>query len=385
MSWPMVALGEFFPKRNPSVDPKKFVEETFELFSIPAYDSGEAEIVSGADIGSSKKAVQPGDVLLARIVPHIRRCWVVPQERGHRQIGSGEWIVVRTNKFDPNFLRHFLLSDDFHAQFMQTVAGVGGSLLRARPADVGLIQVPLPPLDEQKRIAAILDKADALRRAREQSVVIASKFSSSLFQSMFGDWRQERSDLPVVELGDHLTRLTSGSRGWAKYYADSGSAFIRIQNVRRDSFDRNDLAYVSAPENAEARRTAVAPGDVLMSITADLGRTAVVPDDLGPAHINQHLVVMSSNDFVPRFLSAAIASPSGQHFVMKRNREAVKAGLNFDDVRSIKVVLPPLNDQEEFARLVQKGERMIAHLNGSTATLSNLFNTLQHRAFVGEL
>lgn len=161
-----IELGDVIASKVGTVDPAKHPDELFDLYSIPAFDSGEPEVVSGSDIGSAKQVVAPGDVLLSRIVPHIRCAWVVGKTRGRRILASGEWIVFRGEQVHSDYLRHVLMSDSFHAQFMRTVSGVGGSLLRARPAYVAKIAVPLPPLPEQRRIAKILDKADALRAKR---------------------------------------------------------------------------------------------------------------------------------------------------------------------------------------------------------------------------
>ena len=177
------ALGTLMVKRVGSVDPSKFPDEEFDLYSIPAYDRGSPEVLAGADIGSSKQLVSPGDVLLSRIVPHIRRAWIVGRSRGRRIIASGEWIVFRSDSTDPRWLRHYLLADSFHRQFMQTVAGVGGSLLRARPAQVATIQVAVPGLDEQNRVAAILDRADAIRVKRNKVVAQIDKLTEAAFDS----------------------------------------------------------------------------------------------------------------------------------------------------------------------------------------------------------
>ena len=95
MSWPLVPASEIMVKRGGSLNPAKFPEETFELLSIPAFDKDKPEILKGAEIGSSKNCIEPGDVLLSKIVPHIRRCWVVPEKGDYRQIGSGEGIIFR--------------------------------------------------------------------------------------------------------------------------------------------------------------------------------------------------------------------------------------------------------------------------------------------------
>ncbi|MGH3938935.1 MAG: restriction endonuclease subunit S [Pseudonocardiaceae bacterium] len=169
MTFQMVALGDIMAERTRTIDPSKFPEEYFELYSIPAFDKGEPDVVAGSQIGSIKQTIEPEDVLLSKIVPHIRRSWVVkPAER--RLIASGEWIVFRSERFHPHYLRHVLMSNFFRVHFMRTVAGVGGSLLRARPAYVADIKVPFPSLVEQQRIAAILDRAYALRAKRREAI-----------------------------------------------------------------------------------------------------------------------------------------------------------------------------------------------------------------------
>jgi type I restriction enzyme S subunit len=141
---------------------------------------------------------------------------------------------------------------------------------------------------------------------------------------------------PLASLETLLTFLTSGSRGWAAYYATEGDLFLRIQNVSRNKLLLDDIAFVRAPETAEARRTQVQAGDVLLSITADLGRTAVIPAGIGRAFINQHLAILRLHDDMdPYFVSAFLASPAGQAQIGSLNRQGVKAGLNFDDIRSI--------------------------------------------------
>ena len=127
-----VPLGELMLSKKRSVDPRKYPSEQFELFSIPAFDAGTPETVCGSEIGSSKQVLERHDVLLSRIVPHIRRSWVVQPRSERRKIGSSEWIVFRSDRFEPKYLRHVLTSDRFHLAFMQTVAGRGRVLAESQ-------------------------------------------------------------------------------------------------------------------------------------------------------------------------------------------------------------------------------------------------------------
>jgi len=380
-----IPLGEFLATRVPAINPAQHADEEFELFSVPAFDIGAPERLAGRQIGSAKKLVQPDDVLLSRIVPHIRRAWVVPPKNGARQIASGEWIIFRDRYLHSAYARFYLTSDQFHAQFMRTVAGVGGSLLRARSDAVGRIEIPLPPLDEQRRIAAILDKADAIRRRRRQALAEIDNLLRATFLDMFGDPVRNTKQLPRAQLADFEENLTSGSRGWAKHYAAQGNVFIRIGNVGRDRLLLEDLVYVKAPENAEAQRTRVRPGDLLISITADLGRTAVIPSGFPTAYINQHLASIRLRGLSPTYTSAFLSSRGGQRQFDRLDRTGVKSGLNFDDIRSLEILIPDPKEQASYEAFVQRLHEYSGQAASEAAQAERLFQSLSNRAFRGEL
>jgi type I restriction enzyme M protein len=153
-----VPAGSLMRQKVETIDPRDAPDELFELWSIPAYDIGRPGLVRGVEIGSQKKAVLPGDVLLSRIIPHLRRAWAVTANADRRrQIASTEWIIFARNDIVPEFLRRILLSDPFHARFMRTITGVGGSLVRANIDAVAEINVPLPPMDVQQAIVAEIE------------------------------------------------------------------------------------------------------------------------------------------------------------------------------------------------------------------------------------
>ena len=261
----------------------------------------------------------------------------------------------------------------------------GSTRAKLTKAGAFKIQIPLPPLDQQKRIAGILDAADALRAKRREALAQLDTLLQSTFLDMFGDPVTNPMGWKAVSVGDEIRFLTSGSRGWAKYYAKVGDTFIRIQNLKDGQLDLGDIAFVNAPESAEAKRTKVEPGDVLLSITADLGRTAVVPRGIAKAHINQHLAILRFTSLNPVFVSYQLASKGGQAQFDRLNREGVKAGLNFHDVKSIRLTNPPLKLQHRFAAIVESVEQQKASQRAHLAELDTLFASLQSRAFRGDL
>lgn len=215
------------------------------------------------------------------------------------------------------------------------------------------IQISLPSLEEQKRIVRELDTADALRQKRKQAIALLDDYLKAVFLEMFGDPVMNPKKWASKKLGEMIDFMTSGSRGWAKYYADSGDVFLRIQNVGRNHLKIDDICFINPPKTAESKRTKVKPGDVLLSITADLGRTAVIPEGLENAYISQHLALLRFKacyqaDYIAEFL----ASQGGATQMTKLNKGGTKAGLNFQDIKSLQILIPDIKTQEQY--LIQK-------------------------------
>jgi type I restriction enzyme S subunit len=289
--------------------------------------------------------------------------------------------VVLKNGVDAQYIARYLLSISDRLKNQQR----GTTILGITREVVEGIDIPLPPLPVQKQIAAILDKADAARQKRREANYLTEQFLQSAFLEMFGDAVTNTKRWETALMGSLLTFVTSGSRGWAKYYADAGDKFLRIQNVGKGALILDDIAFVNAPKGAEAKRTQVRQGDVLLSITADLGRTCVIPPNFGSAYINQHLSILRTKGVNPIYLSAYISSPGGASQIGRLDRQGVKSGLNFDDIRSLQILVPPREMQEQYASLCERVDVLKAKQRDSEQELDNLFGSLMQRAFRGEL
>ena len=158
--WVETSLDGFLQGRGSSVDPSKSAEQVFELYSVPQYDLGRPELTKGSDIGSLKQRVDPKSVLLCKINPRINRAWIIETASDLPQIASTEWIVFPPcTGIDPSFLRYFLTRRELRDFLAHNVSGVGGSLMRVKPSTLNCYPLPLPPLNEQRRIA---DKIETL-------------------------------------------------------------------------------------------------------------------------------------------------------------------------------------------------------------------------------
>lgn len=364
-------LGEIMATRAGTVDPAQYPNETFDLYSIPAFDRGEPDVLLGQEIGSTKQVVQPGDVLLSKIVPHIRRSWVVGKARGRRLIASSEWIVFRSDRFHSPYLRHVLTSDPFHVQFMGTVAGVGGSLLRARPAQVASLSIPLPPLPEQRRIADILDKADAIRRKRREARKVATDMIPSLFREMFGDPSVNDKGWPIRPFGELATNQDGRRKpvkasdraqvqGEYPYYGASGI----IDYVDSYLFDETTLLIAEDGANLLARSTPIA-------FIAT-----------GKYWVNNHAHVVSENgDARLPFLECHLNLRNIRDFVTG----SAQPKLNQAALNRIPIPYPPLSLQDAFCRRLHALSALNRSQDSAVDEAEGLFNSLVQRAFRGEL
>ena len=363
---------------------------SFDYIDLSSVDKGTKSIASiqryeCSDAPSrARQLVEADDVLVATVRPNLNGVALVNGAH-HGMTASTGYCVLRPDKdkLDSRFLFHWVKTGVF-VQRMVDVA-TGANYPAVSDAKVKASKIPLPPLAEQKRIARILDAADALRAKRREALAQLGTLIQSAFLDMFGEPVTNPMRWEVVSVGNEIGFLTSGSRGWAKYYAEDGDTFLRIQNLKDGQLDLRDIAFVNAPESAEAKRTRIEPGDVLLSITANLGRTAVVPDCITKAHINQHLAILRFTNLNPVFVSYQLASNGGQAQFDRLNREGVKAGLNFNDVKSIRLTNPPLYLQHHFAAIAESVEQHKAAQRAHLTELDTLFASLQSRAFRGDL
>ena len=154
---------------------------------------------------------------------------------------------------------------------------------------------------------------------------------------------------PVRELS---SLVTSGSRGWAAFYSDNGARFIRITDLTRTGIElkNNSIQYVSLPEKAEGKRSRLQSGDVLVSITADLGSIALIPENIGESYINQHIAMIRfNNPEHGKLMAWYLRSEWGQKDLLKNKRGGGKLGLGLDDIRDTPV---PVVTNEEADRIL---------------------------------
>lgn len=152
-------LGDFVATRSRGIAPASTPDETFELYSVPAFEGKRPEVVTGDQIGSNKQIVDPGTVLLCKINPRINRAWTVGSFTKHQKIASTEWITFPPHPdLEPRYLAHYLSRREIRDFLAANASGVGGSLMRVRASTIKDLPLPLPSVDAQRRIVAEIEK-----------------------------------------------------------------------------------------------------------------------------------------------------------------------------------------------------------------------------------
>jgi type I restriction enzyme S subunit len=379
-----ISLDDLIARRSGSVDPSKFPREYFELLSIPAFDVGKPEITIGAAIGSTKQVVQEGDVLLSKIVPHIRRAWVVKPTTNHRLIASGEWIVFRDSRFDPNYLRHLLTADGFHRQFMQTVSGVGGSLLRARPAEVAKIKVSLPPKTEQQRIATILDKVDSLLRMRQQANRLADEFLRAAYIEIFGDPITNPNQWPICELWEVIESTKLGIvRSSEEFGWDLPTPYLRMDAITKDGKILHNKIQGTVATPGEVAEFGLKRGDLLFNTRNSrelVGKTALWCGDDGAVFNNNVMRIRFNELIAPEVVDMQFRLPA-----LARELETRKSGttsvfaIYFRDLKTLPIQVASKAAQAKFVQIAKRTGAYIAKVDSMTKTSETLSRALRNK------
>ena len=235
------------------------------------------------------------------------------------------------------------------------------------------LDIPTPPPDEQSKIAEVLSTVDRAIEETEAIIAKQQRIKTGLLQDLLtrgidehGNLRSEQThkfkDSPlgripvewdIASVGSVAESVTSGSRGWAKYYREEGALFIRIGNLTREHINLrlDDLVFVQPPESAEGLRTAVQAGDLLISVTADLGIIGVIPKGFVEGYVNQHIALarLLPADVSARFVGWFLSSREGRAQFDRLNESGAKAGLNLPTVRSL--LFPRPDDIDEQHRI----------------------------------
>ena len=291
--------------------------------------------------------------------------------------------VLRPRKnVDPAYFAQFFKTPEYRRTVSSLAAGANINNLRNE--DLDGLQIPLPPLGEQKRIAAILDAADALRAKRRETLAQLDTLLQSTFLDMFGDPVTNPKGFPLKYLGD-VCDVRDGTHDSPKY-VDLGHPLLTSKNFKNGKIDFNGASLISEEDFHQInKRSKVDMGDLVMPMIGTIGNPVLVEREPIFAIKNVALIKFHIGSPDNRFVRQLLCSNYFDHVTAKANRGGTQKFVALKDLRKMPIPLPSLDLQKKFATIVESIEQQKTRLRAHLAELDTLFASLQDRAFKGAL
>lgn len=298
-------------------------------------------------------------------------------------------LIVDPAAIDRDFLQHFLVSKAKYFESRGKGATVKGITLDVLTD----LNVPKFPLDRQRHLAAILNKAEDICRKRGESIKLIDQFLRSVFLDMFGDpIRNEKgwTQSTVGEIASGRGEIVDGPFGSSlkpDQYVDEGIRVIRNFNVRPGYFDQSAYKYVTSEKFAEIRRSEVCEGDLLLSTKGTVGNVCLMPRLEGASVLSATGTVrirISSPNVEPVFLMRQMLTSQYQRYIEENQSGAVQQYLNLSGIRDLAIILPPRELQFKFSEIAKRVNMLAKKAQNARCEADKLYASLAHRSFSGQ-
>ncbi len=294
------------------------------------------------------------------------------------------FIIKNDAKLNTKFLYYVLKSVDHNIGSNRAVMG---KTLNKKQLEQ--IKIPLPPLEEQKRIVRILDQADTLRQKRRKSISLLDDYLKAMFLEMFGDPVKNPKKYSIQTIDDVAVKEKNGIKAGPfgsslkkEFYVKSGYKIYGQEQVIKDDFNYGDY-YVNEERYQTLESCKIQQGDILISLVGTFGKISVVPEKFEPGIINPRLMKITPNQniILPLFLKELLVSQSVQKQIKDLSHGGTMGIVNVGIIKKIKILVPSLDEQKVYLGLKEKLEIIKESMLTQSAKLENQFQTLIQGAF----
>ena len=342
------------------------------------------------DVQKGYTPFRNGDVLFAKITPCMEngKCAIANGLLNGFGFGSTEFHVIRSGaQVEPGWIFYYLWQEHLRRSAERRMTGSAGQK-RVPGLFLEELSIPLSSRPDQKKILAILIKADRLRRTRRYAWQLSGTYLQSMFLEMFGDPIRNSMGWKKCQLQDLIDPTRPVTYGILKPGPNipNGVPYIRVVDMADRQIDLINVKRTTEAIANEYKRSKLAAGDLLMSIRGHVGRLAIVPAVLAGANITQDTARLAPVDPTDNwYLMGCLGSIAMQEYMADFVRGAAVQGINLGDVKELPIITPPLPKREQFAVISRKFERLRRQQREAERQAEHLFQTLLHRAFRGEL
>jgi type I restriction enzyme S subunit len=340
---------------------------------------------------SDKQRIRKNDIVIAASSGSLDVVGKAARALNEFDGGFGAFCKVLRPRKEVNatYFFHYFKTPEYRKIISSLAAGA--NINNLRNGDLDDLQIPLPPLDEQKRIAAILDAAEALHAKRRQSIAQLDALIQSTFLDLFGDPAENSKRWPLQTIGSLASKFSDGPFGSnlkSAHYTDSGVRVVRLQNIGIGEFVDDDSAFISEDHFSSLAKHECVSGDILIGTLGDPNLRACIQPSWLPKALNKaDCVQFRANPelVTSEYVCALLNNPSTENLAQSLMLGQTRIRISMGRLRGLRVPLPPLPLQQKFAVIVESIERQKAAQRAHLAELDTLFAALQHRAFRGEL
>ena len=390
MSWPMVALGEVIdpvstwnPRAMGGVDAFNYIDVST-VCRDPKIILSPTLTKPATAPSRARQLVKSGDVLISTVRPNLNAVAVVQDDHDGATASTGFAVMrPRHDHLSHRYLYHWSRSRPFIEDMVRKATGASYPAVSTKIVSESL--VPLPPLPEQRRIAAILDAADALRRRRRAAIEMLDTFQAALFAEMFGGSGSE-----LTTLGELCQKIGSGAtpRGGSKSYRRCGVPLIRSMNVLDGVFTRKGLVFLDNDQAAKLANVELSADDVLLNITgASVARCSMLPAEFVGGRVNQHVTIIRPHHSEHSwFIAGYLSSPQVKSDLLRiAESGATRQAITKAELERYSIPRPDTGLAKSFRNAIAAHSDIRTAMTTDLAHLETLFAALQSRAFAWEM
>ncbi len=342
------------------------------------------------DAALKRSRILPNDVLIS-IAGTIGRSAVVSENAPSMNCNQAIAIIRLQESANPYYFRYWLNSQEAVNQISDSK--VTATISNLSLGCINKLKISLPPLEEQKRIAAILDKADRVRRKRQEAIQLTEELGRSIFLDMFGDpisqgWKMVKVGDMAAKSKNSMRTGPFGSNLLHSEFVDEGISVLGIDNAVQNKFVWAKSRFITLEKYQQLKNYTVYPEDVIITIMGTCGRCAIIPPDCPIAINTKHLCCITTNKEIclPEFLYGYfLFHPIAKQYFERNTKGAIMDGLNQTIIKGLPIPIAPIDLQCQYKKAIHKLNILEVKANNYSDDSENLFNSLLQRAFRGEL
>ncbi|MDM0074314.1 restriction endonuclease subunit S [Variovorax sp. J2P1-59] len=363
MTAPWVALREVVEAKTGTMNPSAWPNDPFTYVDVAAVDNKKktitgARTIAGAEAPSrARKLMRTGDVLVSTVRPNLNAVALVPESLDNEVASTAFCVLRATPRVLPEYLYFFVRSN----RFVRSVSKLAKGALYPAVSDSSILdqRLPLPDLKQQRRLVDVLLCAQGIIRQRHEIREKMTQVVPALFFDIFGDSTANTKGWPIVQLESLLKLNPQNGLYKHKSAYGAGTPIVRIDTFRDGEMDDPASLKRLKLDDDEVRRYGLDEGDILVNRVNSpdhLGKSVLIPALAEPTVFESNMMrlVMDRERALPRYIFAALqTNRTRRHFQLNAKRAINQASLNQQDLKSLTVMLPPMEKQERFARYVE--------------------------------